>query len=97
MTVDQYERLVQTGVLGGEKRLVYARGGVPVYWIVNLVDGQLEIHTGATATGYRDRRVSASNEQVPVTIGGRECGHIAVSLLLPRSGPDRATAHGNST
>jgi Uma2 family endonuclease len=79
----------------GEKQLVYARGGVPVYWIVNLVDGQLEIYTGASATGYRDRRVLACNEQVPVTIGGREFGRIAVSVVLPRSGADDRTAQEN--
>ena len=39
----------------GEKLLAFARGGVPVYWIVNLVDRQLEIYTSparlATRTG----------------------------------------------
>lgn len=35
----------------GEKLLAYARGGVPVYWIVNLVDRQIEVHTGPTPPG----------------------------------------------
>jgi Uma2 family endonuclease len=71
----------------GEKQLAYARGGVPVYWIVNLVDRQLEIYTSPTPTGYRNRRVLAPSEYVSVVIGRREIGRIAVSAILPK---DRA-------
>ena len=28
----------------GEKLLAYGRGGVPVYWIVNLLDNQIEVY-----------------------------------------------------
>ncbi len=31
---------------------VYARAGVPEYWILNLVEKIVEVHTGPSATGY---------------------------------------------
>jgi Uma2 family endonuclease len=68
----------------GEKQLAYARGRVPVYWIVNLVDRQLEIYTGPTPSGYRNRRIVASNEQVVVMIGRKAIGRITVAAILPR-------------
>ena len=49
----------------GPKLLAYARGGIPVYWIVNLIERQLEIHTGPTSVGYQDRSVMAAGEECP--------------------------------
>ena len=40
----------------GEKLLAYARAGVPIYWILNLVDRQLEIYSDPTPTGYQARQ-----------------------------------------
>ena len=31
---------------------IYGKGGVPVYWIVNLVDRQVEVHTNPGPGGY---------------------------------------------
>ena len=36
----------------GEKKAAYARGGIPVYWIVNLADRQVELYTGPGSDGY---------------------------------------------
>ena len=69
----------------GEKGRAYARGGVPVYWIVNLVDRQLEIYTEPGPDGYRDRRVLGPTDQAWVTIGGTEIGPIPVAVLLPQA------------
>jgi len=71
----------------GEKRAAYARGGVATYWIINLVDRQLEIYTDPAPTGYRQERVLKSDEQVAVLIDGTEIGRTAVSDLLPRTIP----------
>jgi Uma2 family endonuclease len=67
----------------GPKLLAYARGDIPVYWIVNLIDRQLEIYSGPTAVGYRDRQVIAAGEQAPVILEGKEIGRIPVSAILP--------------
>jgi len=36
----------------GEKREIYARAGIPAYWIINLVDRQLESHSRPTGGTY---------------------------------------------
>jgi Uma2 family endonuclease len=69
----------------GEKWINYARSGIPVYWIVNLVDRQVEIYTHPTATGYGSRVVYAlfpSAQSAPVVIDGIEVGQVAVSEIL---------------
>jgi Uma2 family endonuclease len=71
----------------GEKRLAYARGGVATYWIVNLVNRQLEIYTDPSPTGYAQERILKADEQVAVVLDGTEIGRIAVSDLLPRAVP----------
>jgi Uma2 family endonuclease len=62
----------------------YATGGIPVYWIVNLVDRQVEVHSRPTKTGYKLRKDYLPGQQVPLTIDGRKLPPIAVDDLLPR-------------
>lgn len=69
------------------KRRIYARAGIPVYWIVNLVDRCLEVYTnptGATAEpDYQQSQIFAVNSTVPLLIEGREVEQLAVRDLLP--------------
>ncbi len=66
-----------------QKLLAYARGGISVYWIVNLVDRQVEVYT-RPATGKYDCRVDyASGQEAPVVVDGVEVGRIAVANILP--------------
>ena len=67
----------------GEKWDNYAKAGVPVYWIVNLVDHQVEVYTEPVQSSYTVERVYKSGEDVPVMLDGAEVGHIAVSDILP--------------
>jgi Uma2 family endonuclease len=62
---------------------VYGGGGVPVYWIVNLVDRQVEVYTDPRPGGYGLCRVYKPGEAVPVIIDAREVGAIAVDDILP--------------
>ncbi len=66
----------------GEKFAAYARGGIAVYWIVNLVDRQVELYTGPGLDGYTSRVDFTAGEHVPVVIDGVEVGRIAVSDML---------------
>ena len=67
----------------GEKLSAYATGNIPVYWIVNLVDSQVEVYTGPCPEGYRSRQVFNPGQTVPVVIDGIEVGRIAVADILP--------------
>ena len=58
-----------------EKAHVYARAGIAVYWIVNLVESQVEVYTGsigtaATSNHYPQPRNYSLTEAVPFTIEG---------------------------
>jgi Uma2 family endonuclease len=66
----------------GEKLSAYARAGVPTYWILNLVDRQLEIYSDPTPTGYQDCQVLGPGDQARVVIDRAEMGVIAVADLL---------------
>ncbi len=68
----------------GKKLLAYAKGKIPVYWIVNLVDRQVEVYWRPSKNGYRSRKVFLSGQQVPVKIGGQSLPPIAVDEILPR-------------
>jgi len=67
----------------GAKRDAYARGGVPVYWIVNLIDRQVEVHSSPGPDGYQNRHVHQPGDELPVVVAGVEAGRIAVADILP--------------
>jgi Uma2 family endonuclease len=72
--------------LGDDRTLMlraYARGGIPLYWIVNLVDGQVEVYSDPIPGGYRSRIDFKPGQDVPVVIDGVELGRIAVADMLP--------------
>jgi Uma2 family endonuclease len=59
----------------------YAGARIPEYWIVNLVDRQVEILTDsdATARNYRQRRIVRLDEELTLPGGSL----LAVSSILP--------------
>jgi Uma2 family endonuclease len=73
------------------KKRVYARASIPVYWIVNLVDNQIEVYTKPTGDveepDYLERRDYEIGQSVPLVIGGKEIAKIAVKdiIYLPKS------------
>jgi Uma2 family endonuclease len=60
----------------------YARGGIPIYWIINLVDQQVEVYTNPGPDGYGSRQVFTKAQAVPVVLDGRPIGQIAVDDIL---------------
>jgi len=69
-----------------DKSRIYARASVAVYWIVNLVDSQIEVYTnpsgtGATAT-YGTRADYRPGDAVSLVLDGLEVTRIAVSDIL---------------
>ncbi|MHB1561284.1 MAG: Uma2 family endonuclease [Isosphaeraceae bacterium] len=68
----------------GKKRTAYARAGIAVYWIVNLVAGQVEVYTRPVKEGrYRSSKVYKPGQQIPVVIDGQQLPPIAVDDILP--------------
>lgn len=65
----------------GKGRL-YARSGIPVYWIVNVVDRQIEVYGDPNATGYRTRTDYKPGDTVLIVLDGSAVGTIAVNELL---------------
>jgi Uma2 family endonuclease len=64
----------------------YAKAKIAVYWIVNLVDRRVEVYTqprGGKNPTYKTRTDYGPNDAVPVVIGGKRVGTIAVKELLP--------------
>ena len=62
----------------GAKARIYARAGIPVYWIVNVVDRQLEVYEAPVATiepTYREHHV-----HLPGTVVRLRFGEIEFSI-----------------
>jgi len=71
----------------GIKRRAYARAGVPIYWIIDVTERRVEIHTHPTGPAEQPTYASVQHysvdEMLPVLIGDREVGRIAVRDILP--------------
>ncbi len=62
---------------------VYGRGGIPVYWIVNVPRRRLEVYEGPTGGAYPAPTFLAETEWVELIVRGQVVGQIAVADLLP--------------
>jgi Uma2 family endonuclease len=70
----------------GLKKRVYARAGVPVYWIFNLVNDCIETHTQpsgpADSPHYHAPQTFLAGQFIPLIVSGVELGQLAVSEIL---------------
>ena len=62
---------------------IFAAAGIPVYWIVKLVERQIEVYSGPSTAGYSSRVDFLEGQSVPVLIEGVEVGQIVVADVLP--------------
>jgi Uma2 family endonuclease len=65
------------------KLSAYAKSRIPVYWIINLVDRQVEVYSRPGPAGYQSLQVHFAGSVVPVVIDGQSCAPIAVDDILP--------------
>ena len=69
------------------KLSIYGMAGIPIYWIVNLTDWQLEVYSEpsgeAEPSGYRGCRTLGSDDRADLIIEGKVIGQIAVRDMLP--------------
>ncbi|KYC43047.1 hypothetical protein WA1_13175 [Scytonema hofmannii PCC 7110] len=69
------------------KKRIYARANIPVYWIVNLIEQQVEVYTEPVNLSeeptYQQRHDYQITETIPLFIAGCEIGRVSVQNLLP--------------
>ncbi len=70
-----------------EKGWLYAQSGIPVYWIVNVADSQIEVYTDPDPTAnppaYLSRTDYLLGQDVPIVLDGVAVGAIPVAELVP--------------
>ena len=62
---------------------IYGRAGIPVYWIINLIDRQVEVYSNPGPSGYQLLEVFVPPHVPTVMIDGFEVGEIPVAEILP--------------
>jgi Uma2 family endonuclease len=64
------------------KRRLYAKAGIPSYWIVNVVDNVIEVHTHLTAGEYGKPLIARPGDMLPVELEGQFAGEIDVKAVI---------------
>ena len=71
----------------GIKLRSYARAGIPCYWMINLVDLQVEVNTvpmpDEKVPRYRDVEVLTGEKLIPLMIEGGKVTAFPANTLLP--------------
>jgi Uma2 family endonuclease len=73
----------------------YARAGVPIYWVVNLVSRRVEVYSDPQPAGggegqlarYAKAEAFEPGGDVPLVLDGREVARIPARDLLPGEAP----------
>lgn len=70
-----------------DKTRIYARGNIPHYWIVNLVDRRVEVFSQpsgpTTVPAYGSYQIYQPGDAIPLILDGTTVGTVAVNDLLP--------------
>lgn len=70
------------------KKRLYARAGIPVYWIANIPDNQIEVYSepyeGTSGADYRQRQTYGIEDKMPIVMNAENLGTISVAQLLPK-------------
>ncbi len=67
------------------KGRLYARARIPIYWIINLIEGIIEVYTnprGGKEPRYTERRDYLPEDKIPLVLNGKEVARLAVRDLL---------------
>lgn len=70
------------------KKQLYARAGIPTYWLIDLVNGQMNLYTqpfmDAESADYQCVHCyQRLEDRVPVLIEGQEVGYLTLRDVLP--------------
>lgn len=61
----------------------YAAEGVASYWLVNIAERCVEVHSDPRPAAYATKRTFQPGESIPLVLDGKEVATIAVEALLP--------------
>lgn len=67
----------------GDKLRAYSRGGIPAYWIVNLIERRVEVYGDPVPEGYASLVTHEPSSDIVLTIAGQERGRVVAGDLLP--------------
>lgn len=69
------------------KKELYARAGIPMYWIINLLEGQLEVYSVPISesgdSDYASQQEFKRGDSAPIVIESEIAAYVAVNDLLP--------------
>lgn len=71
-----------------DKRRIYARNGIAVYWVVNVADRLIDVYTGpsgptALTPDYATTATYRPGDAVPVVLAGAQVATVNADDLLP--------------
>ena len=70
----------------GFKSQIYARGGIPIYWVVNVDERKIEVYSHPSGSGeaavYARCTEYAETDAVPLVLDGQTFGSIAVADVM---------------
>jgi Uma2 family endonuclease len=67
------------------KQSIYAIAGIPIYWIINLLDKAIEVYTQPVPEEkrYAEKKVYGLEQTLPFILEGKEIAQLEVKNLLP--------------
>jgi Uma2 family endonuclease len=68
----------------GLKREIYARAGIAAYWVINLIDRQIESYSDPVGNAYPAPKVFRETDLVELIVDGQVAGAILVADLLTK-------------
>jgi putative restriction endonuclease len=70
-----------------DKTRIYARGSIPWYWIIDLIDQRIEVYTQPSGPipipVYQSFQTYQPGDAIPLVLDGTPVGTVAASDLLP--------------
>lgn len=70
-----------------DKGRIYARADIPVYWLINLIDRQVEVYTDPDPRGnppaYRRCEIYVAGQVIAFCLRGQMIAQVPVQELLP--------------
>jgi Uma2 family endonuclease len=67
----------------GLKKKIYAQAGISQYWIVNLIDRQVEVYQNPSKGSYSRQQIYTEQESLPLVLEGVMLDQLAVRDILP--------------